>query len=166
MTRTVTAEDVNYRSENGSLAIATLDGMTRRNQQGPQDLRRAKKQVEEALGTDQGNYRPPPREKCTTKQWENYIDDAPSIRVQYNIWRRKGCMVDFAINIQVLTAEAWETIESFDCCHGNCHYHPLNGTDARPVARLDVSADVQHAYWQVEAVIADRVRIIMGRVEG
>ncbi|CAM4414051.1 hypothetical protein MB901379_03879 [Mycobacterium basiliense] len=140
--------------------------MTRRNQQGQQQLRRAKKQVEQSLGAEQGRYRPPPREDCKPRQWETPIDDAPSIRVQYNIWRHKGCLVDFAINIQVLTAEAWETVESFDCCHGNCHYHPVNGEEPRPLAKLDVVGDVQHSYWQVESVIADRVRIIMGRVEG
>lgn len=140
--------------------------MTRRHQQGPQQLRRAKKQVEDALGADSGRYLPPPRGKCKARQWETLLDEAPGLRVQYNIWQHKGCLVDFAINIQVLTAEAWETIESFDCCHGSCHYHPLNGEDPRPIKRLDVVADVKHAYWQVEAVIADRVRIIVGRVEG
>src|SRR5437016_494883 len=100
--------------------------MIRRHQQGEQKLRRAKKRVEEALSADEGDYRPPARGKCKSRQWETVINDAPGIRVQYNIWQHKGCLVDFVINIQVLTAEAWETVESLDCCHGNCHYHPLN----------------------------------------
>lgn len=139
--------------------------MTRRKQQGRQKLRRAAQQALQSLDTRQGSYTPPDREECSSKQWEVPIDDAATIRLQYNIWRCDGRLVDFVINLQVITAQGWESVEYIDCCHGHCHHHPPHGADCRTIATLDVVADVQHAFGQVDPIIEERLRIIRNRTE-
>jgi hypothetical protein len=134
----------------------------RRQQQGQQKLRRAQRQAAKQLDTDQGAYKPPDRDECHDKQWEMAADDANTVRAQFNIWRRSGRLVDFVINIQVLTSEGWEQVEYFDCCHGYCHLHPRNETEPRSIKRLDVVADVQDAYRRVQPIIEERLRIIQG----
>jgi hypothetical protein len=42
--------------------------------------------------------------------------DAHTIEVQFYLWRRDGRIVDFVVNLQVLTAEGWESVERIDCC--------------------------------------------------
>ncbi|AKS31177.1 hypothetical protein [Mycolicibacterium goodii] len=100
-----------------------------------------------------------------TKQWEMPVDDGYSVRVQTHIWRYEGRLVDFFLDLQVLGPDGWITVEHIDCCHGYCHHHPLNGSDSRPIHRLDDVADVQRAFKQVETVIEERIRIIQRGIE-
>jgi hypothetical protein len=129
-------------------------------------VRRAQQEAFQSLNPHQGSYTPPSREECSSRQWEVSIDDAATVRLQYNIWHHDGRLVDFVVNIQVLTAEGWETVEYVDCCHGHCHHHPRSGTPPRTIVRLDVVADVQQAFGQVDPIIEERLRIIRDRGEG
>jgi hypothetical protein len=136
-------------------------GMVRRVQQGQQKLRKARREAAEKLESDEGAYRPD-RRNCVARQWETAGDDSNTIRVQNLIWYRKGQLVDFVVNLQVLTSEGWQTVEYADCCHGNCHYHPQSGNATRPILRLDVVGDVQNALRVAQPLIYERLRIIRG----
>ena len=94
------------------------------------------------------------------KQWITAGDDAYRLRLQTITWRQHGCLTDFVINAQVLTAVEWETVEYIDCCHGYCHLHTRNDESPRSVASLDCVEDVQDAYTAALALIHDRLRII------
>ena len=63
------------------------------------------RKVAEQLQSDQGSYEPPDRGECHPKHWNMAGDDAHTIEVQFYIWRRDGRIVDFVMNLQVLTAE-------------------------------------------------------------
>jgi hypothetical protein len=134
--------------------------MVRRAQHEQKKLREARRKITERLESDQGEYRPD-RRHCVPRQWDTAGDDSNTIRVQNLIWYRKGQLVDFVINLQVLTSEGWETVEYVDCCHGSCHHHPQSG-DTAAILRLDVVDDVQNAYGVAQPLIYDRLRIIRG----
>jgi hypothetical protein len=134
--------------------------MVRRGQHEQRKLRRARREVAEKLESDEGEYRPD-RRNCLARQWETAGDDSNTVQVQSLIWRRKGRLVDFVLNLQVLTSDGWETVEYVDCCHGSCHHHPMNG-ETRSILRLDVVDDVQNAYGVAQTLIYERLRIIRG----
>ena len=134
--------------------------MPRRSQRPHQETRRAHRKAVEKLGSEQGSYEPPDSDECHAYQWEMAGDDAYTIRVQYNIWRRDGRLAKFVVNLQVLAAEGWESVERIDCCHGHCHHHPENGKPAESVMRLDSVDDVERALGVVDGLIMDRVRIL------
>ena len=121
-------------------------------------LRKARRDAADQLESSEGAYRPD-RRNCLTRQWETAGDNSNTIRVQNLIWYRKGQLVDFVINLQVLTSEGWETVEYADCCHGSCHHHPQNGA-TRAILQLDVVDDVQNAYRVAQPLIYERLRII------
>ncbi len=93
------------------------------------------------------------------------IDDAATMRLQTNIWRYEGRLVDFVFNLQVLGSSAWESAEYIDCCHGHCHHHPQNGTEPQTILSLNTVDDVERAYRVAESLIYDRLRIIRGQGE-
>lgn len=128
--------------------------MVRRGQQEQRELRKARREATDRVESSEGAYRPD-RRNCLTRQWETAGDDSNTIRVQNLIWRRKGQLVDFVINLQELTSEGWETVEYVDRCHGSCHHHPQNGT-TRVILRLDVVGDVQNAYRVAQPLICTR----------
>ena len=70
------------------------------------------------------------------------IDDAATMRLQNDIWRDEGRLVDFVFNLQVLGSSAWESAEYIDCCHGHCHHHPQNGTEPQTILSLNTVDDV------------------------
>lgn len=136
--------------------------MVRRGQQGERKLRQARREAAEQLDSNEGRYQLPDREDCRFKQWETIGDDAATVRTQTLTWRKGGALVNFVINLQVITPQGWETVERIDCCHGCCHYHPRNGTETRPILRLDVVDEVQTAYSAAQQLILERLRIIRG----
>jgi hypothetical protein len=81
------------------------------------------------------------------------------------MWRYKGQLVDFVVNLQVVTAEGWESVERIDCCHGHCHHHPENGKPAQHVIQLDSVDDVKRAFSVAEEVIGARVSTLRGQGE-
>lgn len=136
--------------------------VVRRGQQVRRSLRRADRELNQQLESDQGAYRPPKRSECHQKSWETAWDDAYSVRLQTHTWRDGKRLVDFVINAQVLTADGWVTVEYIDCCHGHCHHHARDGRNVRTIMRLDDVYDVQNAYKKAQAVIYERLRIIRG----
>lgn len=136
--------------------------VVRRGQQGQRSLRRAKREIDEQLESDQGAYSKPDRDACRYKSWETTGDDANTVRLQTHTWRDAKYLVDFVINAQVLTADGWTTVEYIDCCHGFCHHHAQDDGDVRTIMRLDTVQDVQNAYGTAQPVIYDRLRIIRG----
>jgi hypothetical protein len=99
--------------------------MPRRGQVTRNAVRRAQREAAKALESQQGSYEPP-KGSAPSKQWEMPYDDSNTVRLQFFLWRDGGKIVNFVINVQVITAEGWTTVEYFDCCHGNCHLHPAN----------------------------------------
>lgn len=135
--------------------------MVRREQQDQRALRKESKALSDRLGSPYGDYRPPDRELCRHHQWESPVDDLSTVGLQFNIWRQGGKLVDFCVNVQVLTAEGWMSVERFDCCHGHCHLHPDgDGGDPETIYRLDCVEDVTAAFRQVEQFADERARII------
>ena len=118
----------------------------------------------ETLESQAGSYRPPPG-LSPSKQWEIAYDGANTVRVQFILWKAHGRVVNFVVNVQVITAEGWTSVERFDCCHGNCHLHPDGADSARVVLRLDSIDDVQRAFDKVRAEAEHRARIIRGKGE-
>ena len=95
------------------------------------------------------------------RDWDAPYDDSNSVRLQFIVWHRRSTLIDFVVNVQVLTSEGWDTVESFDCCHGHCHLHPQNADlEPRTIAQLDTVDDVVKAFAQVEQEAHDRARII------
>lgn len=128
-------------------------------------MRRAQRATESALGAQEGSYRPP-LDAGLPKQWETSYDDSNTVRLQFNLWRDRGKIVNFVINVQVITADGWISVERFDCCHGNCHLHPDNDDVAREVIlRLDSEDDVQRAFEKVRPEAERRARIIRDKGE-
>lgn len=139
--------------------------MSRRGQQTRNAVRRARRETEEALESQVGSYSPP-KDVGLPKQWETAYDDANTVRVQFFLWRVKGKIVNFVVNVQVITAEGWISVERFDCCHGNCHLHPDNDDLPRDVImRLDSQSDVHRAFAEVRREAERRARIIRDKGE-
>lgn len=134
--------------------------MTRRNQQGRNALRKARRDTDAALGSEKGAYEPPEREACNAHQWEMPYDDANTISAQFNIWRQGGRIVDFAVAVRRLSAAGWSLVESLDICHGHCHLHRDPDGEPEPVMRLDSVDDVERAFGQVNDLVSERMRII------
>lgn len=72
-------------------------------------------------------------------------------------------MVEFVVNLEIISASGWETVEYFDCCHGYCHLHTVSD-ESTPLAvhRLDEVHDVQTAFGEVTELVTERMRIIRG----
>lgn len=137
--------------------------MPRRGQQARNAVRQARRDAVKALESQRGSYTPP-RTVGPPKQWETSYDDSNTVRVQFILWRAKGKIVNFVVNVQVITADGWTTVERFDCCHGNCHLHSDNADIAPEVIlRLDDEGDVQRAFAKVRAEAEHRARIIRGK---
>ena len=141
-----------------------VGSMPRRGQQARNSLRKARWATNETLESQAGSYRPPPG-LSPSKQWEIAYDGANTVRVQFILWKAHGRVVNFVVNVQVITAEGWTSVERFDCCHGNCHLHPDGADSARVVLRLDSIDDVQRAFDKVRAEAEHRARIIRGKGE-
>lgn len=128
-------------------------------------VRRAQREVAKALESQQGSYEPP-KGSAPSKQWEMPYDDSNTVRLQFFLWRDGGKVVDFVINVQVITAEGWITVEYFDCCHGNCHLHPANdGVERQVILRLDSEDDVARAFDLACSEAEGRARIIRSKGE-
>lgn len=125
-------------------------------------LREGERETAALLESTQGSYVRPPREQCKEKRWETPADDSNTIRTQTLIWTQNGRLVEFVVNLQVLTSDGWETIEYIDCCHGHCHRHSAGGA-VQPIMQLDAVSDVKHAYSAAQPVITERIRIIRGK---
>lgn len=139
--------------------------MSRRGQQARNAVRRAKRDAAEALESQEGSYRPP-KDLGLPKQWATAYDDANTVRVQFNIWRDKGRILNFVINVQVITPDGWISVERYDCCHGNCHLHHDNDDHSRDVVRrLDDLDDVQRAFAEASREAEHRARIIRDKGE-
>jgi hypothetical protein len=135
--------------------------MSRRNQQGKQQLRRAQRELSVDLESQQGTYQRPDHGRCDEKRWEMPLDDANTIRLQFIRWSQGGRLVDFFVGVQVITPSAgWVNVEYFDCCHGYCHLHTQNGEQVQGIAQLDDVDDVRRAFDQVSRNALDRARII------
>jgi hypothetical protein len=135
--------------------------VVRRGQQNRRALRQASKATLEQFESPHGAYTPPDRAQCRNRQWDAPVDDLSTIRLQFNIWRLDGRLVNFVINVQVLTAEGWVSVERFDCCHGHCHLHPdSDEDDSESIHRLDGLDDVEQAFREVERSADERARII------
>lgn len=131
----------------------------RRGQQAKKAERRARRNAEAELTSQQGEYRAD-RAACRVGQpWHQTGDSANTVRLEHHIWRLGGKLADFVINAQVLTADGWVTVEYVDCCHGYCHHHAQNGSE-RAIKRLDTIDDVAAAFSEAQTVIYDRLRII------
>lgn len=134
--------------------------MIRRAQQDRLKVRKARQEAEATLASSQGTYRPD-RDTCRQRSWEASHDDANTVRLQFIVWHRGNTLVDFVVNVQILGSDGWDTLEYFDCCHGHCHLHVKNSDlDPVPIAQLDTTGDVQHAFTQVERAAHERARII------
>jgi hypothetical protein len=114
-------------------AIYMLNSMTRREQQARRAERRARDELESALSGHVGEYTPPPRSECRSKNWYDAVDDADTIRIRVWTWRKGAVMVDFAIAVEVLDIDQWGVVARVDCAHGNCHLHPPHDIKAREV---------------------------------
>lgn len=135
--------------------------MVRRNQQAKRELNKASKAAAESLDQPDGEYTPPNREDCHYKQWESSVDGLSTIRLQFNIWRQRGQIADFVINVQRLSSAGWVDVERFDCCHGHCHVHLSNaeGTVCS-IRTLDDIEDVDKAFVESNFLADDRARTI------
>lgn len=101
---------------------------------------------------------------CRAKQWESSVDDASTIRLQFNLWRHDKRLVDFVINVQVITSAGWQSVERFDCCHGHCHLHVDNDeTTPRSILRLENVDDVARAFTTSQQLADKRARIIRNK---
>ncbi|MFC9966317.1 hypothetical protein ACFVH4_18975 [Nocardia ignorata] len=135
--------------------------MVKRNQQAKRELRKASKAAEQQLGMPDGAYIPPDRDLCIARQWETPVDDLATIRLQFNIWRDNGRMVDFVINVQRLSSTGWVSVERFDCCHGHCHLHIDNAVGTiQTVRTLDCIEDVGKAFIDSQRLADERARTI------
>lgn len=149
----------------GAQARRILSRMPRRGQQTRNAVRRAQRDTTNELESPQGNYTPPSTDD-PPKQWEMTYDDTNTVRVQFNLWRAKGRITNFVVNVQVITADGWMSVERFDCCHGCCHLHVDNDeTKSRPILRLDTEHDVKRAFDLVMAEAGARARIIRDKGE-
>jgi hypothetical protein len=154
------AEDAARQQRKQSVCRYRL-GVTRRNQQGRRELRKRERETEETLQSPLGGYQRPDRDDCHHKQYEVAYDDANSVRLQFNLWRSGGALVDFVVNVQQLTSDGWTSVEYFDCCHGHSHHHLRDESrDPVSIVRLDTENDVQLAFAQVNSIAWDRMRII------
>lgn len=134
--------------------------MVRRGQHELREVRKARRAAQAQLDSPVGTYQPD-REGCRKREWETPCDDTNTVRVQFIVWTRGKDLVDFVVNLQVLTSDGWRIVEYYDCCHGYCHLHPNNpDVDPRPIAQLDTVADVARALHAVEAEVENRARII------
>lgn len=135
--------------------------MSRRGQQGKQQLRRAQREVTAELESQRGEYQPPDHDRCNKKGWETPLDDANTIRLQFIRWSQGGRLVNFFVGIQVITMSGgWVNVEYYDCCHGHCHLHTQNGEQPQGIAQLDNVDDVRRAFAQVSRDADVRARII------
>lgn len=142
--------------------VDIVERMTRRGQQGKRDLREARRKAAAQIESERGDYRPPHRDTCRYRGWQQTGDDANTVRLEHHTWRLGKDLVEFVINAQVLTADGWTTVEYVDCCHGSCHHHPQSGKEIRHIKRLDTIADVKEAFSKAQPLIYDRLRIIRG----
>ncbi|MGW5519359.1 DUF7718 family protein [Nocardia africana] len=125
------------------------------------ELSKSRKTVSESLESPHGSYEAPNRQTCQSHQWEVGVDDLYTIRLQFNIWRRDGRLVDFTVNVERLSSTGWVSEERFDCCHGHCHVHVDNDEDKpRSIHTLDTVDDVEEAFRKVEEIADERARIM------
>lgn len=141
--------------------------MTRRHQQGKRAQKRAQVAAEQALASDEGAYRPPPRVECYESEWSRYPPEADYIRIRGFAWRKDGLLVDFVFLLEVAdwaNPVRWEPIARIDCCHGRCHLHPPGGEPAeyRMVQKLDTVEDVSRA----TALAMTHLNEVMRRIQG
>lgn len=138
--------------------------MTRRNQQGRRDLKRAQAELEKRINSPEGEYTPPPRDECQPHRWHDLIDDTGTVRVVIFTWRHDGRLVDFVMLVEVTDWNAWAQISRIDCCHGFCHVHPPDREEVQtPLHRLNTVDDVEAAFAQASHTIETIARTIRGR---
>lgn len=135
--------------------------MRDRGKQKHREVRRAQREAIELIESEHGDYTPPDRDLCRYREWVATVDDAYTIRAEYRIWRLRGDLTEFVVNLQRITLDGdWETVEYIDCCHGHCHLHPVSGGETTHIAKLDDAADVEFAFLQVASILPTRLRII------
>lgn len=115
------------------------------------DQRREDAAREKQLGREQGDYRPPAREKCDGP-YERYlyVEDSATLRISVRIWRLDGRMTEFVLLLETGDwgePEDWAKLARIDCAGGSCHEHPIGKpAEHQTLLRLDELADVQRAY--------------------
>lgn len=114
----------------------------------------------EAVDDGRGQYLPPKRTECHERSWQTPGDDLCTLRLDNHTWMQGGVLVDFVINLQVLSTDGWVTVEYIDCCHGHCHHHSQNGTDPATILCLDTVDDVRAAFRAAQLVIYERLASI------
>ena len=135
--------------------------MVRRNQQAKRELNKASKAVAEMLDQPDGTYQPPAREDCRARQWDTPVDDLATVRLQFNIWRHGGRLVEFVVNVQRLSSSGWADVERFDCCHGHCHLHIDNAEGTiQTIRALNSVDDVEAAFLDTQKLADERARTI------
>src|SRR5690606_21756769 len=136
--------------------------VVRRNQRAKREINKTNKETAELLSLPDGSYVPPEREACQARQWETPVDDLATIRLQFNIWRHAGRLVEFVINVQRLSSTTgWVDVERFDCCHGHCHLHVDNAEKTiHTIRTLNCVDDVQRAFLDSQKLADERARTI------
>lgn len=135
--------------------------VVRRNQQAKRELNKASKAAAERLDLPDGTYQPPAREDCQVRQWETPVDDLATVRLQFNIWRYGGRLVEFVVNVQRLSSNGWVDVERFDCCHGHCHLHIDNAEgEILTIRTLNSVDDVKAAFLGAQNLADERARSI------
>ena len=68
-------------------------------------------------------------------------------------------LTEFAVSLQVLTADGWREVERIDCRHGHAHLHDRNGKVVH-LYRLDTAEDVERAHDAINGIVEERLRIL------
>lgn len=133
--------------------------MPRRGQQKRNQARRARVEAIRQLESEHGRFVPPDRGDCEERDWY-YFDETWTIRIEYRLWRYNGRIADFSVVLKALSADAMEEVERIDCCHGHCHIHQRNEVVAT-LGRIDIIEDVDRAFYVIDRVVEDRIRILL-----
>ncbi|MBI3319551.1 MAG: hypothetical protein HYZ89_03080 [Candidatus Omnitrophica bacterium] len=81
-------------------------------------------------------------------------------RIRHRHWQRKGGVVRFAVQLEVLLHGQWEVVRRYDTAHGFAHcdiLHPDGRVEKLPLAFHDYNAALTcaetelRAHWQLEA---------------
>ncbi|WP_423138083.1 hypothetical protein [Microbacterium sp. HMH0099] len=119
-------------------------------------LNEARKAMEAELAREQGDYRPPDRDDCSSKEWYLSIDDSANLRISIWTWRFEGRLVDFLMLVETgdwAVADAWQEVARIDCSGGRCHLHPPNDMDEHElILRLDSIDDVEKAFGHANTI--------------
>lgn len=131
--------------------------LIRRGQKKHRQTRAAQDQARK--GSERGDYEPPPREECDETPWAYPGDARYTSRVIRRIWQHRGVLTEFAVSLQVLTAEGWTEVERIDCRHGHVHLHDSSGSVVH-LYRLDTAKDVERVHDEINRIVEERLRIL------